>query len=422
MIAELIATGDEIRTGALVDSNSAFIADWLEQAGVFVSRHHSLGDDLEMLAAVFKEVGQRADFAIVTGGLGPTLDDLTSEAMAVAAGVSLAEDSAALEEIRAFFRKRGWPMTSSNRKQALFPDGSRWLANPIGTAPGFAMTIGKCRFYCMPGVPAEMRKMMKEQVLPAIEKRLGTGRIHRMIRTLSTFGMGESSVGERIESFNDAFPNIRLGLRAGFPEIQIKLYADGESRDNVERALDSAAEWVVSKMGIHMVSPTGRSLTEAVAELLIKRGCTLAVAESCTGGLIASRLTDVAGSSAFFLFSGVTYSNEAKVRVLGVSPKTLEAHGAVSEETVGEMAEGARQLAEADFGLATSGIAGPDGGTPEKPVGTVCIGLATSLGVKTYRYTFPYGRRLMNKSMFAATALDLLRSKLLAENEKENFE
>jgi len=413
MIAEIIATGDEIRSGALVDSNSAYIAERLEQIGVTVARHHCVGDDIEMLADLFKEVGRRADIAVLTGGLGPTTDDLTTEAAARAAGVKLVLDPTALEAIEAFFEKRNRPMTESNRKQAMLPVGAERLDNPIGTAPGFMLTIGCCSLFCLPGVPPEMRKMLKEQTLPRIENLLGDVRRHIRVTTISTFGLTESVTGEKVSGFAHAFPDVKIGFRAKFPEIHIKIYVEGRDETGLDRLTGEAAAWVRDKIGVHLLSMKGEAMEQVVGGLLIEKGATLALAESCTGGLIASRLTDVPGSSDYFLFSGVTYSNEAKMKVLGVSRETLEARGAVHVETAREMAAGARKVVGADYGLSISGIAGPSGGTADKPVGTVCIGLATPADTKGFRYLFPFGRRLLNKSIFAASALDLLRRELL---------
>ncbi len=413
MIAEILSTGDEIRSGALVDSNSAHISRKLEEAGVEVVRHSCVGDELSALETIFKEIGGRSDVAIVTGGLGPTTDDLTAEATANAAGVELAMDEAARRSVEAFFEKRNYPMNPSNRKQAMLPKGAKCLHNPVGTAPGFMLKMDRCVFFFMPGVPFEMKRMLSDKVLPEIERLQGGTRGLFMVKTLGTFGLPESATGERVAGVMDAFPGIKLGLRAKFPEIQIKLYASGEDEKALNHMVEAATGWVVEKMGIRVFSVDGNSMEAVVGDLLREKCSTLAVAESCTGGLISNALTDVSGSSDYFLFSGVTYSNEAKVRVLGVSLDTLERYGAVHEETAKEMAEGTRHLANADYGLATTGIAGPTGGTDEKPVGTVCIGLATPEGVHAWRHLFAFGQRRMNKAIFAMTALDKLRRELL---------
>ena len=412
MRAEIVATGDEIRTGALVDSNSAYLADLLELNGIEVVRHHTVGDDMAMLVDLFAEIGQRTDIALVTGGLGPTQDDLSSSAAAQAAGVELIEDQRALEEIEAFFQSRGRPMNPSNRKQALFPEGASVLYNHMGTAPGFQVRIGGCAFSFMPGVPNEMYAMFEEQVLPQLQAAQGKGRQFRLVRVISTFGLPESAVGEKVAAMTEQYPDIKLGLRAKFPEIQVKLYLNVTDEAQGRERLDAAVKWVAERLQPYAFSFEERTMAAEVGALLLERGATLALAESCTGGLIANWVTNTPGSSGFFLFSAVTYANEAKMKVLGVEEETLVRCGAVAEETARQMAAGARNTAGATYGLATTGIAGPDGGTEEKPVGTICIGLATPEETLSRKLTISFGRRLMNKRLFAMLALDLLRRQL----------
>lgn len=413
MRAEIVATGDEIRTGSLVDSNSAYIAEQLEQEGIEVTRHHAVGDDLPMLVGLLHEIAGRAEVAVVTGGLGPTEDDLTTAAAARALGVDLALDEQALEEVRAYFEQRGRIMPPSNWKQALLPRGVERLSNPIGTAPGFCMLMGGCAFFFLPGVPHEMRRMLQEQVLTRLRAMRGETRAFRLTRVISTFGLPESKVGERMAAIHSPFPSIKLGLRAKFPEIQVKLYLNTTDETEGRRLLEKATEWVSEQLGIHVFSYEERTLAEEVGMLLKQYGLTLALAESCTGGLISKWLTNTPGSSDYFLFGAVTYSNESKMRVLGVSPETLDHYGAVHEETVREMAQGARRVAGATYGLAVSGIAGPRGGTEEKPVGTLCMGLDSPQGTRSRTVTLSFGQRVMNRKLFAMAALDLLRRALL---------
>jgi nicotinamide-nucleotide amidase len=420
MKAEIFSTGDEIRSGALVDSNTAYIAEKLEESGIEVTRHISCGDDMTVIEDILREISGRADVAVVTGGLGPTTDDITAEAAAKAAGVKLTLDQVALADIRAMFRKFNRPMSLSNEKQAMFPEGSRVLKNPAGTAPGFSLNIGQCTFFFVPGVPFEMKKMISDQVLPAVIQLQGNRRNHSIIRTISTFGLGESIVGEKVADIINEFKDIKLGLRATFPEVHVKLYIRGEDKSKLLSTLDQAVNWVKEKIGSNIISTDGHPMEHIVGDLLKSKNSSLAIAESCTGGLIADLITNVAGSSDYFLFSGVTYSNEAKIRILGVKQETLKQFGAVSEETVREMAEGARRVAGATYAIATSGIAGPDGGTTEKPVGTVCIGLATPQTSITKRWTSPYGKlsasygsREKNKRWFAMMALEMLRRELI---------
>ncbi len=416
MKAELLATGDEIRTGALVDSNSAYLAEHLEHRGVSVVRHSSVGDDLGDLAAIIAEIGARADIAVVTGGLGPTVDDRSAEAAARAADVELKLDDQALANIEAFFRKLGRPCSESNRKQALIPSGAECLPNAAGTAPGFSLLIGRCTFFFLPGVPHEMKKMFSEQVLVKVDALLGEQHRYHQTRTLSTFGLPESVVGEKVAGVESVFPDVTLGLRAKFPEIQVKLYHQGRDQQTGIDLLESAAQWVSQQLGPHIFSVEGAPMAAEVGKLLVSGKATLAVAESCTGGLVANWLTNTPGSSDYFLLSAVTYDNQAKVNLLGVSPDTLANHGAVHEQVAAQMARGARRVGGADYGLATTGIAGPSGGSQEKPVGTVCIAVASDEATVARRHQFSFGRRLMNKRIFAMAALDTLRRVLLGLN------
>ena len=413
MKAELLATGDEIRSGALVDSNSAHIAERLEENGIDVLRHTSVGDNLDTLVSTLREIARRVDVAVVTGGLGPTTDDRSAEAAAEAAGVQLALDDNALENVESFFKKFNRPMTASNRKQAMLPQGSTVLHNPVGTAPGFSLAIERCLFFFLPGVPYEMKRMLKGHVIPAVNALQGDAVMHNRVKTITTFGLPESLAGEKVAGVEAAFPGIQLGLRAHFPQIQVKLYGRESTASALDRRLAEAGDWVMERLGAYVISENGETMETVVGRLLVQRAATLALAESCTGGLVANWLTNVAGSSDYFLFSGVTYSNRAKMDVLSVRPETLDTYGAVHEETAREMADGARRTAGSTYGLSTSGIAGPDGGTADKPVGTVCIGFSGPGGSYGKRYCFPFGKRLMNKKIFAMAALDLLRKELL---------
>ncbi len=412
MIAEILATGDEIRSGALVDTNSAYIAEKIEELGIKITRHNCVGDDKSELTAILLELGKRTDIIIVTGGLGPTLDDLSREAAARATGAPLILDSKVLEKIKSFFVSRQKSMPDSNTRQAMFPQGATILENPIGTAPGFSLQIGRGTFFFLPGVPAEMRKMLDEQVIPQIRKSLKDPYYYKN-ETISTFGLGESALEEKLADFPALFPDIKLGFRAKFPEVQVKLYQKNSDEDTLNREQERAITWIIKKLGHKITSLTSQPMATVVGNLLIQKQATLAVAESCTGGLIANWLTDRPGSSAYFLMSAVTYTNAAKQKILGVPPQTLERWGAVHEETAKAMALGAKDVSGADYAIATTGIAGPDGGSPEKPVGTICIALAGPQGAKSKRYFFPFGIRQLNKKIFATQALNLLRLELL---------
>jgi len=413
MIAEILSTGDEVLTGAVVDSNAAHIAEALSEEGVAVSRQSCVGDDVAQLVSILKEISTRAYAVVVTGGLGPTPDDLTAEPLAKAAGVDLVFSDPANRSIDAYFKARERPRNPSDTKQAMLPEGAACLMNPVGTAPGFVKKINQCRIFCIPGVPSEMRHMLSESVMPYIRNIQGEDHDINITKTLSLFGLPESAVGEALKTLPNEFPGIRLGLRAKFPEIHVKLYASGKEEKKLNDQIDKAVGWVMEQLGPWVFSTTGQTLAAEIGRLLLERQETLAVAESCTGGLIANWLTDGPGSSGFFNFSGVTYANQAKIDVLGVSPDTLRQYGAVHENTVGEMARGARKIAGTSYGLATSGIAGPDGGTDDRPVGTLCIGLAGPGDIQTHRLQLSFGDRLRNKTFFATTALEILRRTLL---------
>ncbi|MBW1616050.1 MAG: CinA family nicotinamide mononucleotide deamidase-related protein [Deltaproteobacteria bacterium] len=412
MIAEILSTGDEIRTGGVADTNSAYIARLLQDAGIFVARHNCIGDDINDIAAIIKEISERADIVIATGGLGPTEDDITAEAVAKAANVKLALNITAYKRIEEFLKQLGKKkITPLNAKQALLPQNSILINNFTGTASGFLLKINKAVFFFLPGVPFEMKGMMP-QVIEYIQKELSASRRFNKTINIKTLGVPESSANEALKDFSKEFKNIKLGFRAVLPEIHVKLYGSGDDKETIERELKKGEQFVIKRLGEYVFSTDGKSIEETIAEILIKKRASLSIAESCTGGLIASRLTDVAGSSEYFLFSGVTYANDSKIKVLKVSPATIEKYGAVSVETVQEMAAGAKRISGADYAIAVSGIAGPSGGTKEKPVGTVCIGIADLKTVTGKMYNFPFKERIMNKEIFAAAALWLLLKRI----------
>ena len=417
MNVEILITGDEIRSGTLIDRNSAYIAMKLEEAGFNVVRHTCVGDNVEDLALILQEIGSRSDAALVTGGLGPTPDDLTAQAAATSIGVDLVLNLPALHGVERYFKTRNRMMPDSNRKQAMLPRGADLILNPVGTAPGFMLRINRCMFFFLPGVPIEMQRMLSDTVLADLKALRGDVSEFRMLTTISTFGLTESATAERMSDISGMFPEITIGYRAKFPEIQIKLYGRGKDKDFLRQCMVKARSAVLEEIGDNVFSEDDTPMEAVVGKLLLKKNATLAVAESCTGGLISHLLTNVPGSSNYFVFSGVTYSNEAKQKVLGVSPEVLEHVGAVHEKTAKEMAAGVRRIAESDYGLATSGIAGPDGGTDEKPVGTVCIGLATRQSTLGFRFFFPFNSRWRNKKIFAMKALDILRRELLSKRE-----
>jgi nicotinamide-nucleotide amidase len=412
MKIEIISTGEEVLSGAVIDSNAAYIAQTLIDSGFEIVRHSCVGDQKESLVRVFQEAEHRADAVIVTGGLGPTDDDRTRESAADAWNLELVFSREAEQSVKSFFMKWNRPIPDSNRKQMMLPMGATCLENKVGTAPGFSMMIGDRSFFFVPGVPSEMRHMLSVHVIPQLCRLAGESREKFMVRTLSHFGIAEADVDYRLSGIETRFPGITLGLRAVFPVIQVKLYARGRDENHMQTLLDSAQSWCLERTGEYLFSRNGQSMEEKVGQLLRGEKKTIALAESCTGGLIAHMLTQVPGSSDYFLFSGVTYSNHAKVSVLGVNEQTLTQHGAVSSDTVMEMARGARAVSGADIALATSGIAGPGGGSAEKPVGTVFIGIASETGCTSHMFQSHFDDREKNKTFFAMKALDLLRRTL----------
>ncbi len=414
MIAEILSTGDEICSGAVIDSNSAHIAEKLAELDIEIGRHICVGDDLEALAGVLREIAGRADIAVITGGLGPTKDDLSAEAAAKAAGAGLVKSRRAEEYIGEFFSKYGMSPSGSDCKQALLPEGAEPIKNDKGTAPGFCLNIGKCRFYFMPGIPLEMTAMLSDRVVPDIKKNLQAPDVYKRMRMLSVFGVPEAKVNDRLAEISGSFSNIRYGLLARFPVIYIKLIAGGPDPDRLDLDLERAVSWTMEKLGDRVFSTRGNTMEFEVAQLLTEQDASVAAAESCTGGLVAHMLTNVPGSSDYFLFSAVVYSNESKKSVLGVPGEIIEKYGAVHEETARLMAEGVRRASGADYAVSTSGIAGPAGGSDEKPVGTVCIGLAGPNGSFGRRLRSPFRERISNKQMFAVMALNVLRKELKA--------
>jgi nicotinamide-nucleotide amidase len=415
MRGALLAIGDEITGGLTLDTNSSFLAELLRAAAVQPRAIFSVPDDEAAIERALERALDDAEVVVTTGGLGPTADDLPSACVARVARRPLRLDAASLRRIEARFRDRGLPMPENNRKQALVPGGSRIVPNPLGTAPGFVCPVergGSTRHVaCLPGVPREMRRMAEESLLPWLRSLTPDRRFAS--RTFSVSGLTESQLDERLAGV--AAPReARVAFRAAFPTLQTRFTVEGAPDEDRESRLDALELRVRERLGAHFYAVGDVGMETVVGQLLRATGHTLAVAESCTGGLIGHRITDVPGSSGYFLLGVVSYSNEAKERVLGVRAETLARHGAVSTETAEEMARGVRRLADADLGLATTGIAGPGGGSAEKPVGTVCVGLAWEGGVWSHRYELGDAReREWIKQMTAQLALDRLRRHLL---------
>jgi nicotinamide-nucleotide amidase len=376
----------------------------------------------------FLRAAERSDFVLVSGGLGPTRDDLTTEVMAQTFGRKLELDAKSLVAIETFFKRVGREMADVNRKQAMFPTGADVLANPIGTAPGFSIREGRTVFYAMPGVPRELDRMMDEQVLPRIERELVAagrssdaaaedvkirGRERLVVRAalLRTFGLGESTLeSELMDLARDG--DVDLGFRTAFPDNFLRPVARAKTSGEADERVARITRAIRDRLGPIVYGEGSDTMESVVGALLRDRGLTVATAESCTGGLIAERITDVPGSSAYFLGGVVAYSNEAKVSQLGVSPADLEREGAVSAPVVRAMAEGVRSRFGSDFGVATSGISGPDGGTPDKPVGLVWIALSSAEGTHSDSFVFQVDRT-RHRRLTAQVALDWIRRSML---------
>jgi nicotinamide-nucleotide amidase len=407
--AAVISTGDELTTGRIVDTNANYLADQLTQIGVELVAVLAVGDVPERLEWAWRQAMAIGDVVISTGGLGPTVDDLTTETIARLAGRKLMLSQAVADHIRALFAGRGRRMPENNLKQAMFPEGAEIISNPIGTAPGFRLPLThegrSVHLIVLPGVPREMKPMMQESVLPWLRANRGSGEVY-LTRTFQTFGITESALDEAVGQVISA-EQARLSFRASFPEISVRITVQGDPASAAQK-LEALAARVRERLGEFVYGEGDTSMEAVVGELLSRRGLTLAVAESCTGGLIGHRLTNVPGSSRYLKADFVTYSNAAKIQTLNVAVSTLEQHGAVSEQCVKEMAQGARKAAGADLALATSGIAGPNGGTPEKPVGTVWVALAAPELTFARRYQM-YGDRQWIKLLASQVGLDWIR-------------
>lgn len=407
MKIEILTTGDEVMQGVIVDTNTAWIAERCHALGHDVVRHTSVGDDSQAIGEVLLSASKRAEVVIVTGGLGPTADDITVEAATRAFGIALVRDEAVLEEIRSVFARIGRPMSPSNEKQALIPEGARVLANRVGTAPGIQVRLGSAEFFFLPGVPKELFQIFDDAVMPWLSKGSSSAMAERV---LCCFGIPEASIDERLQGVD--LCGARLSFRVRFPEILLKVVARADGVASAKGIADAAAAAIRGRLGVVVYGEGETSLAAVVENLLADRGMTLAVAESCTGGALSSAITDVPGSSAVFERGVVCYSNRSKMELLGVSEETLRAHGAVSRETAMAMAEGVRRISGAAIGVAVTGIAGPGGGTPEKPVGTVHIALTTPEGTADHEFHFQRDR-IWFKQAVAWTALDILRKYLL---------
>ena len=411
MGTEIITVGTELLLGQIVDTNASWIAQRLAEAGIDLYYKTTVGDNAGRIEAALRQALSRADVLITTGGLGPTEDDLTRDVVAAVLGRPLHLDSDVLARIEQRFAHRKIPMSENNRKQAMVPEGAEVLHNPNGTAPGLFLREGGRCVACMPGVPAEMKPMLTGQVIPQIREVFGI-RSRIVSRVLKMCGISESKVDQAIGDYFREMRNPTIGILAHAGEIHVRLTCKGEDPAEITRMLDALEGKVRQRLGALVFGRDEEKIEALVGQLLRARGATLAVAESCTGGLIASRLTDVAGSSDYFERGMVTYSTAAKQHLLGVPRELIGNSGVVSLDVVRVMADGVRRRSGTTFGLATTGIAGPSGGTSERPVGLVCVALAWEGGDIAREYRFHGGRELI-KYRAAQMALEMLRRHLL---------
>ncbi len=407
MKAVILSVGDEVVAGQIVDSNAAWLAEQLSELGVEVLRHEAVRDVEDEIEAAIRRNAPDCDIIVVSGGLGPTEDDLTRHGVAKAAGVGLILDDASLEHMEQRFYRYGRTMPPRNRIQAMVPEGCTVMPNSHGTAPGFITSCNNACVAAMPGVPREMKAMFADHLRPFIEA-MPVARQTVRVERLHLYGMPESSVNQTILHLMQRDANPLVGLLVSEGVITVKLTATARSADEAAALIAPVREECERLLGEAIFGADGQTLHGAVASLLELCGKTIAVAESCTGGLIGHYLTEVPGISRFLLEDLVTYSNQAKTELLGVPAETIAAVGAVSEEVAAAMAEGVRRRAKADIGLSTTGIAGPTGGSPEKPVGLVYCGLAAEGGTHVERLTL-VGDRSVVKERAAKYALNILR-------------
>lgn len=406
MNAELISVGTEILLGQIVNTNAAWLAQRLASFGVNVYRQVTVGDNLTRLTATIQDSLKRADILILTGGLGPTDDDLTREGVAAATYHPLIMDEDQKAWLIQRFQSRFGKMPENNLKQAMKPEESIILPNPNGTACGYAVPCGKQWVFLLPGPPWEMEAMFENEVVPLLARFYDLSQ-HLFHRSLKFFGIGESALEMEVLDLMRSQQDPTMALYAGMGEVQMRLTTRASSQEEADLKLDALYQKVAQRVGTFIYGFDDETIFSAVAQQMIAKGYTLAVAESCTGGLIASSLTDIPNASKFFMRGWVTYSNESKMEELQVPDEMLQTFGAVSEETVQEMARHAAEIAGCDFGLAVSGIAGPGGGSADKPVGLVWFALYGPQGMKTKKLNLS-GSRIQIKMRAAKNAANLL--------------
>jgi nicotinamide-nucleotide amidase len=410
----IITIGDELLIGQVIDTNSAWMAQELNKAGFWVRRRLAIGDDREDILKALEQESSGADIILITGGLGPTADDITKPVLCEYFRTSLIINEDALENVKNIFVKiLQRPLIERNLKQAEVPASCRVIQNKRGTAPGMLFEKDGKVYISMPGVPHEMKGMMTDEVIPFLREHFGTTFIAH--RTLLTAGVGESTLADHILEFESALPpEIKLAYLPNYGMVRLRLTASGKQAEGLESKLDKVFTDLKSRVSEWMVTDEDLSLQEVLGKILTARRQTLSTAESCTGGYVAHVITSIPGSSGYFRGSVIAYDNEIKKKILGVDPAILSAAGAVSEETVRAMVRGALQNMESDFAIATSGIMGPGGGSAEKPVGTVWIAAGNNRETLTQKLWFRFDRQ-RNIELTTANVLNLLRRFILSQ-------
>jgi nicotinamide-nucleotide amidase len=411
MRAEILAIGTELTTGQTVDTNSPWLSQRLAELGIPTGYHTIVPDELADMVEALRIAAARASLILISGGLGPTQDDLTREALAQAAQVSLVEDPAALEQIRTFFSSRGRPMPERNRQQALRPENAELLPNPIGTAPGLFLHLGQALVFALPGVPRELQLMFQEQVRPRLLKYAGNAGVI-LYRKINTFGLGESAVEEKIADLTSRGRNPEVGITVSDAVVSLRIIARYPTLAEAQTQLQATETIIRQRLGEIVFGVEDEELEDIVVRLAQERKVTLAAAESVTGGLVAHRICRVPGASQYFRGGIVAYTEEIKHQELGVPWEMLREFGAVSAPVAQAMAEAIQRRFATDLAVATTGFAGPTGGTPQEPLGTAYVALASQQGTEVVRHVWS-GERTEIMSRTAKLALNLLRLHLL---------
>jgi nicotinamide-nucleotide amidase len=413
MRGELIFVGTELLLGQIINTNAAYLGENL--AGLGIDLYHSsvVGDNLDRIKDSVQTALGRSDLILITGGLGPTFDDITREGIGAAINRELVYDPHVMAEIEKHFKRVDHPILPIHKRQAyVFSSGCQVVSNPIGSAPGLIVDVNGKWIIAMPGVPREMKRMCEDEIFSWIAEKAGEGIIVSRVMKVCGMGMGESTVANEINEIVESLTNPTIAFLARPNEVSVRITAKAGSHDEANKMLDSVAQQVREKLGENVFSESDQTMEEVVGSLLLQSKSTLAVAESCTGGLIADRITDVSGSSSYFQGGIMAYSNQVKMDLLGVSSGDLEQHGAVSSPVAIQMAQGVRNLIKTDYGISITGIAGPTGATPQKPVGLVYMGLASPNEAYSKEFKF-YGDRTLIKRRASQMALDMLRRELL---------